>query len=296
MQARTPIVEVAAAGGQCLGGAGLRALKGFDVATVPAPQNGTIDLITQPSPDDRLIRLVVIDADSWGRSVLAAQFVAAADIAVVGGLAPGDGTTAAARGLHADVALLSTGSVDANVLRLIEALHADPGGLKVVLLTDCCDPAAVLAFRGLGANCYLVRADELDLATAVRVAAGGAVLLSRSAGRVATTMVVDVVTRHALVADACLTLLSPQQRTVLALLAQGKTNAAIASDLTISAATVKFHVSKLLERLDLSDRGQLIAYAHSHGISATVRGAASRPRSQDLAAAGARRLPRAPVA
>jgi len=266
------------------------------VATVPSPQNGTIDLITQPSPDDRLIRLVVIDADSWGRSVLAAQFVPAADIAVVGGLPPGDGTSVAARGLGAQVALLSTGSVDANVLRLIEQLHADPGGLRVVLLTDCCDPAAVLAFRGLGANCYLVRADELDLATAVRLAAAGCVLLSPSAGRVATSMVVEVVTRHSLVADACLALLSPQQRTVLALLAQGKTNAAIASDLTISAATVKFHVSKLLERLDLSDRGQLIAYAHSHGISATVRGAASRPRSQDLAAAGDRRLPRAPVA
>ncbi len=266
------------------------------MATVPSPQNGTIDLITQPSPDDRLIRLVVIDADSWGRSVLAAQFVPAADIAVVGGLPPGDGTSVAARGLGAQVALLSTGSVDANVLRLIEQLHADPGGLRVVLLTDCCDPAAVLAFRGLGANCYLVRADELDLATAVRLAAAGCVLLSPSAGRVATSMVVEVVTRHSLVADACLALLSPQQRTVLALLAQGKTNAAIASDLTISAATVKFHVSKLLERLDLSDRGQLIAYAHSHGISATVRGAASRPRSQDLAAAGDRRLPRAPVA
>jgi len=283
------MVGVAAAGLTVPGGGRLVALKGFDVATVPAPQNGTIDLTTQP-PDDRLIRLVVIDADSWGRSVLAAQFVAAADIAVVGGLAPGDGTPAAARGLHGDVALLSTGSVDANVLRLIEALHADPGGLKVVLLTDCCDPAAVLAFRGLGANCYLVRADELDLATAVRLAAAGCVLLSRSAGRVATSMVVEVVTRHSLVADACLALLSPQQRTVLALLALGKTNAAIASDLTISAATVKFHVSKLLERLDLSDRGQLIAYAHSHGISATVRGA-PRPRSQDLVAAGDRRLP-----
>jgi len=54
--------------------------------------------------------------------------------------------------------------------------------VKVVLLTDCRDPAAVLAFRGLGANCYLVRTDELDLPTAVRVAAGGAVLLSPSAG------------------------------------------------------------------------------------------------------------------
>jgi len=251
--------------------AGLLLSKGFDVATVPAPVNRTIDLTDRPLPDDRAIRLVVIDADSWGRSVLAAQFAPAADIAVVGGLSPGAGASVAARGLGAQVALLSASRVDANVLRLIEALHADPAGVKVVLLTDCCEPAAVLAFRGLGANCYLVRADELDLATAVRLAAAGCVLLSRSAGRVATTMVVDVVTRHALVADACLALLSVQQRNVLALLALGKTNAAIGNELTISAATVKWHVSRLLERLDLSDRGQLIAYAHSHGISATVR-------------------------
>lgn len=241
------------------------------MATVPVPVNRTIDLTTQPPPDEPMIRLVIVDADSWGRSVLSAQFAPAPDIAVVGGLSPNDGTPAGARGLHADVALLSASRVDASVLRLIEALHADPGGVRVVLLTECCDPAAVLAFRGLGANCYLVRADGLDLATAVRVAAGGAVLLSRSAGRVATTMAVDVVTRHALVADACLALLSVQQRNVLALLALGKTNAAIGSDLTISAATVKWHVSRLRERLDLSDRGQLIAYAHSHGISATVR-------------------------
>lgn len=245
---------------------------------VPAPLNHETDLEQahgDACPGQRpVVNLLIVDGDTWVRPALAAQFTAAADITVVGAVAPSDCTPAAARGLGAGVVLLSSGRVDTDVLRLIGELVAGPAGCQVVMLTDSCDRAAVLSARGQGASCYLVRGDEVDLPTAVRLSASGMVLLSPSAARAATIMAAQVVARHALVPAGCLDLLSGRQRKVLGLLAQGKSTAAIATDLIVSKATVKWHVSRLLERLEQRDRGQLIAYAHANGIFAAPLDAA----------------------
>jgi len=60
--------------------------------------------------------------------------------------------------------------------------------------------------------------------------------------------------------------LSPREREVLSLMAQGKTNKEIASDLGITEATVKCHVSVILLRLDVTDRTQAVITALQRGL------------------------------
>lgn len=60
--------------------------------------------------------------------------------------------------------------------------------------------------------------------------------------------------------------LTRQQRAILALLADGRSNVEIAEKLTVEVSTVKSHVSRLLQRFDLRDREQLIAFAWRTGM------------------------------
>lgn len=66
--------------------------------------------------------------------------------------------------------------------------------------------------------------------------------------------------------------LTPREREVAALVAQGHTNAEIARVLGVSRTTAKWHVSQILQKLGLSERVQLAVYAHEHGLVASHQG------------------------
>jgi DNA-binding NarL/FixJ family response regulator len=70
--------------------------------------------------------------------------------------------------------------------------------------------------------------------------------------------------------------LTRQQRAILQLLAEGMSNAEIAERLVVEVSTVKGHVSKLLQRFDLRDREQLIAYAWRTGLATVSAAPAAR--------------------
>ena len=61
--------------------------------------------------------------------------------------------------------------------------------------------------------------------------------------------------------------LTPREDGVLRLVAEGHTNQDIATELSISVATVKFHMSNILDKLHLENRAQAVAFAHRHGLA-----------------------------
>jgi DNA-binding NarL/FixJ family response regulator len=104
-----------------------------------------------------------------------------------------------------------------------------------------------------------------DLRHAVRVVARGEALLSPSVTR---RLIAEFISRpsHRRRIPAGLEELTEREREVLALAAEGLTNAEIARRLVVSPATAKTHVSRILMKLHARDRAQLVVIAYESGL------------------------------
>jgi DNA-binding NarL/FixJ family response regulator len=131
-----------------------------------------------------------------------------------------------------------------------------------LFLTSFADEEIVIESIDAGANGYLLKEiDEPTLVRAIRDVAGGKSILDpaithRVLERARTTSSKPLPARWET--------LSPQERRVLALVAQGKTNKEIAAALGLSDKTVKNYLSNVLEKLDMTRRSQAAAFFVQH--------------------------------
>jgi DNA-binding NarL/FixJ family response regulator len=137
--------------------------------------------------------------------------------------------------------------------QILEVLPA----AKVVVLTTYDTDRDILRAIEAGASGYLLKdASPAELADAVRAAARGETVLAPS---VASTLIRQV---RAPAPPA----LSAREVQVLRLVARGRTNADIGKELFISEATVKTHLLRIFNKLDVADRTAAVTTAMSHGL------------------------------
>jgi DNA-binding NarL/FixJ family response regulator len=147
-------------------------------------------------------------------------------------------------------------------------IAADPttSGVRVLILTTFDLDEHVYAALAAGASGFLLKdATPEEIVQAVRVLAAGESLL---APRVTSTLIREFASRPTmgrLRADA-LDALTDREVEVLTLVAQGLSNAEVADRLVISHATAKTHVSRILAKLGLRDRAQLVVAAYETGL------------------------------
>ena len=190
----------------------------------------------------------------------------AAGFDVVGEAADGAAAVALAASERPDVVLMD---VRMPVMDGLEATRriavSGPGAPKVVILTTFdLDDYVYEALRA-GASGFLLKdAPRADLVAAIRVAAAGDALLAPSVTR---RLIEAFAARPAAVAPSPsrLASLTPRERDILMLVARGRSNTEIASDLVVSEATVKTHVGHLLAKLGLRDRVQAVILAYETG-------------------------------
>jgi DNA-binding NarL/FixJ family response regulator len=190
----------------------------------------------------------------------------AAGFAVVGEAADGAAAVELAASERPDVVLMDVRMPVMDGLeatRRIVASGADAP--KVVILTTFdLDDYVYEALRA-GASGFLLKdAPRADLVAAIRVAAAGDALLAPSVTR---RLIEAFAARPAAVAPSPsrLASLTPRERDILTLVARGRSNTEIASDLVVSEATVKTHVGHLLAKLGLRDRVQAVILAYETG-------------------------------
>ncbi len=190
----------------------------------------------------------------------------AAGVTVVGEAADGAAAVALAASERPDVVLMDVRMPVMDGLeatRRIAASGADAP--KVVILTTFdLDDYVYEALRA-GASGFLLKdAPRADLVAAIRVAAAGDALLAPSVTR---RLIEAFAARPAAVAPSPsrLASLTPRERDILMLVARGRSNTEIASDLVVSEATVKTHVGHLLAKLGLRDRVQAVIVAYETG-------------------------------
>jgi DNA-binding NarL/FixJ family response regulator len=136
----------------------------------------------------------------------------------------------------------------------------------IILTTFDLDEYAYSALRA-GASGFLLKdAPPADLLSAIRAVARGDAVVAPSTTRRLLASVADRLPRT-VPADE-LERLTARERDVLVAVARGLSNAEIAESLVLAEATVKTHVGRILAKLALRDRVQLVIYAYDHGLVA----------------------------
>lgn len=158
------------------------------------------------------------------------------------------------KALQPDVALLDIRLPDGTGFDICAALPDPPEGPRVLFLTSVVDDALVARAIECGAAGYILKEiDGKGLERAIiDVAAGRSILDPEVTARVLR------LARKGSSVDP-LTILSPQEKRVLALIAEGRTNKEVGSDLGLSEKTVKNYVANIFDKLHVTRRSQAVA-------------------------------------
>ncbi len=211
------------------------------------------------------IRLLLVDDHAVVRSGLRTLLEPEADIEIVGEASTAREAVQRVRELQPDLVLLDIGLPDQSGIAAAQTIKHDWPHIAVVALTIHEDEEYFFPMLQAGASGYVPkRAAPEELITAIRTAAAGEIYLYPS---LAKLLVSDYLTgEHPAAPKAALDDLTEREREVLAYVAEGSSNPAIAEALVISPKTVARHRENIMRKLNLHSRSDLVKYAIRKGI------------------------------
>ena len=212
--------------------------------------------MSEPSAQGRVIRILLVDDHPVVRTGLRGMLEAESDLSVVGEAASGSEAVELARTSEPDVVLMDLRMPGLDGVGATERILAESREARIVVLTTYETDSDILRAVEAGAAGYLLKdATPAELAGAIRAAHRGETVLAPSVA----SRLVDQVRRPVV-------RLSSREREVLGLVATGKTNADIGAALHITEATVKTHLLRIFNKLDVSDRTAAVTTATARGL------------------------------
>ena len=217
------------------------------------------------------IGVVIVDDDALVRSGLAFMLRAADSIEVLGEASDGDEVLAVVATLLPDVVLMDLRMARVGGIAATRALQTLPHAPQVLVLTTFDADEDVLAALGAGAAGFLLKdTPPADIVHAIERVAAGEPLLSPSV----TRRLIDLAgtfhdTSARDLARARLSALTDRERDIALALGQGLSNAEIADVSYLSTATVKAYVSRLLEKLHVTNRVQVALLVQQADIASS---------------------------
>jgi DNA-binding NarL/FixJ family response regulator len=207
------------------------------------------------------VRVLVADDHPIFRAGLSMALRLSGSVEIVGEASSGIEAVAATAELHPDVVMMDLNMPDLNGIdatRQIIAGHPETG---ILVLTMVEDDESVLSAMRAGARGYLLKGADVDeIVRAIEAVARGEAMLGPSVARQLIAFVASPRTPEPFPE------LTPRERELLELIAQGWSNARIAEHFTLSTKTVRNHVSNILGKLRLHDRSQAIVRARQAGL------------------------------
>jgi DNA-binding NarL/FixJ family response regulator len=216
-----------------------------------------------------VIRVLVVDDDALVRAGLSMMLAGTEDIRIVAEAADGTEVIPAVDVHAPDVVLMDIRMPRMDGLAATEQLRARADAPQVIVLTTFDADDQVLRALRAGASGFLLKdTPPAEIVRAVRLVAAGEAMLSPTVTRRLLEHVADggFDTQRAR-ARELLDRLTEREREVAIAIGQGKSNAEIGTELYMSVATVKAHVSRLLTKLELNNRVQIALLAHDAGLA-----------------------------
>ena len=210
------------------------------------------------------VRILIADDHKIVRDGLKALLESEADFEVIGEAGTGQDAIRLIRKLEPDVAVVDIGMPELNGIEVTRKMVSAQPQLKVVALTMHADRRFVAGMLHAGAAAYVLKEAAFEeLINAIRSVISGQTYLSRAI----TDVVVDDY-RKLIEAgeDGGLQQLSPREREVLQLLAEGKKTAQIADLLHVSVKTVETHRTNTMKKLGLNNIADLTRFAIKEGL------------------------------
>jgi DNA-binding NarL/FixJ family response regulator len=209
---------------------------------------------------EQVLKVLVADDHPLILQGLRRTLEACDDIEVVGEAHSGPELLALAERRRPDIVLLDLRMPGADGVECVERIKQSSPEVKAVILSACEDRPSIESAQRAGASAYVLKSvSSVDIPALLRqVAAGYTLFQAPSEGSSDSA------------ASAGEPALTERERTILAAVASGKTTKAISSELWISEHTIKFHLTNIYRKLDVTNRSGAVRYAFEHGLIQTA--------------------------
>jgi DNA-binding NarL/FixJ family response regulator len=211
------------------------------------------------------IKVLIADDHQIMREGLRTMLEQEHDIQVLGEAEDGRLIHRLARELQPDVIIMDVAMPDLNGIEATRQIIAELPKVKIIALSMHDDRRFVLNMLKAGAVGYMLKDCAFkDLAKAIRVVMSQKIYLSHE---VADIVVKDYLSSSQPVESSAFHLLSPREREVLQLIAEGKTSAQVGESLHISVKTVETHRQQIMVKLKIRSVAELTKYAIREGLT-----------------------------
>lgn len=217
----------------------------------------------RPAP----IRVLLVDDHAMVRRGMRDFLELHDDLEIVGEAADGAAAIETAAALRPDVVVMDLLMPGVDGIEATTRIKADNPETEIVAITSFVEEARIIAALEAGASGFLLKDAEADeLAAAIRAAAEGEVHLDPAVAGIVARRMRNGVAGGVPTGPESLASLTARERDVLAAVARGLSNRAIADQLGITERTARTHVSNILAKLGLASRTQAALLAVQHGV------------------------------
>ncbi len=211
------------------------------------------------------LRIMLADDHRLFRDGLRTLLSQQSDMEVVGEAVDGPAVLTSARELRPDILLMDISMPGLNGIEATRRVLAEYPAIRIIMLSMHADQRYVSESLRAGALGYVLKDSAIDeLLTAIRTVSRGQRFLS---GSIASVILEEYVALAKERANSAFSTLSPREREVLQLLAEGRSTKEMAAHLHVSVKTVESHRKQIMDKLNIHSVAELTKYAIREGLT-----------------------------